>query len=365
MAFKHVSDEEKELIRKWSQEGKPPSQISKLLSRDLGTVCRQIAKSKSKKKTVSVGRPAALTQKVLDRLEVKVMQMTAAADAQYQITVAMIKKAAGLTCSDRTILRALHSRGIYMHPLREKPVRTTEDERERLAFAVQYADKPVAFWGSNVDAYLDNKFFPLYLNPATRAYAAKRVAKGTFRKKGEGLNKGHVKPRKNLKYNTGAPSLQISCAISATKVLMWHEVKGNWNAEQAVRMYRDKLAPALRSTHPSKRHFVVLEDNDPSGYKSKAAITAKAAEKVKVLCLPKRSPDLNPLDYGLWAEINKRMRRQEQKYATTKIESTQQYCARLRRTAMTLPASYLKPLVSSMKRRLADLRQAGGRDFQE
>ena len=68
-------------------------------------------------------------------------------------------------------------------------------------------------------------------------------------------------------------------------------------------MYTKHLAPALRKAHPAKRKFVVLEDNDPMGYKSRAAIQVKKEEKIDVFEIPKRSPDLNPLDYGFWAHV--------------------------------------------------------------
>jgi hypothetical protein len=365
MPFTHVTDVEKQQLARWVSEGKRPKEISLLLKRDLSTVVRQVAKLSSKRKSAKVGRPRKITEAMKDRLVTKVKTLTKAADAKFQVTASMIRKSASLKCSDRTILDALHSRGVYMHPLREKPVRTEADETDRLHFGNMYKSRPVSFWRSKVDAYLDNKFFPVYLTGRTRDYAAKRVARGSFRSKGDGLAKGHVKPRKNLKYNTGAPSIHVACAISATRVLMRHEVKGNWNAKAASEMYTQKLGPALRSAYPGRRRFVVLEDNDPSGYKSKLGLAAKSQEHIEGVQFPKRSPDLNPLDYGLWAEINKRLRKQELRFQANKRETRAQYASRLRRTAMSLPSSFLTALVSSMLRRCADLVAASGGDFQE
>ena len=365
MSFSHLKDVEKQQLARWVSEGKQPTEISQLLKRSLSTIVRQIGKLTHKKKCAPVGRPRKISEALNDRLVAKVKALTKAADAKYQVTASMIRKSAALKCSNRTLLDALHSCGVYMHPLREKPVRTEEDEKDRLAFGSLHATKPIGYWTTKVDAYLDNKFFPVYLTGRTRDYAAKRVARGSYRSKGEGLSKGHVKPRKNLKYNTGAPSMNISCAISASRVLMWHEVKGNWNAKAAAEMYSSKLAPALRRAYPGRRRFLVLEDNDPSGYKSKLALDAKTQEKIDGVEFPKRSPDLNPLDYGLWAEVNKRMRKQELRFKANRRETKAQYAARLRRTAMALPPSFLKALVSSMKRRCADLVAAGGGDFQE
>ena len=68
------------------------------------------------------------------------------------------------------------------------------------------------------------------------------------------------------------------------------------------------MAPALRRNNPAAKKYLALEDNDPAGYKSKVAKEAKQDENVRTLPFPKRSPDLNPLDYGYWSELNKRMR---------------------------------------------------------
>ena len=82
-----------------------------------------------------------------------------------------------------------------------------------------------------------------------------------------------------------------------------------------------------------------MEDNDPAGYKSRKAVRAKDDIGIAPLSLPPRSPDLNPLDYCVWAEINRRMRKQESSWSASKTESRAQYVCRLRRTATIRIAS--------------------------
>ena len=103
-----------------------------------------------------------------------------------------------------------------------------------------------------------------------------------------------------------------------------------------------------------------MEDNDPSGYKSKKGIAAKESNKIDVLEMPKRSPDLMPLDYGFWAEVNKRMRKREQSFGRNFRETRAAYLTRLRRTATSMPKSFLEPLVKSLKRRVVALHEARG-----
>ena len=267
--YKHMSLVEKGLIEQWTDEGIAPTEIAERLERDLSTIARQVTRlemsDRERAKLRPVGQPKSLSPKDIDRLVLKTQLMTKASDARHQVTANMIKRAAGLTCSDKTVIEALHERNIWFRPLREKPVRTDDDVKDRFAFGKKYAPKSVKFWHDIV--YIDNKMFTLYLTPRTRAYASKRVARGSFRTKGGGLAKGHVKPKKNLKYNTGARSVQVTVAISAKKVVIFHIVRGNWNATKAAIMYT-KLASTLKKGNPRKRHFTVLEDNDPTGYKS-------------------------------------------------------------------------------------------------
>ena len=85
----------------------------------------------------------------------------------------------------------------------------------------------------------------------------------------------------------------------------------------------------------------------------------------KCLKFPKRSPDLNPVDYGFWSMVNKRLRAQESKFPPSKRESRAAFIKRLKRTIMRTPSATLEPLVKSMKRRCGALRTAKGADFEE
>ena len=57
---------------------------------------------------------------------------------------------------------------------------------------------------------------------------------------------------------------------------MWHYLTGRWNAEQAVQVYQGPVWKTLQKHRGKKRSYQIIEDNDPSGYKSKKACTAKA-----------------------------------------------------------------------------------------
>ena len=60
---------------------------------------------------------------------------------------------------------------------------------------------------------------------------------------------------------------------------------------------------------------------------------------------------LNVCDYALWSEVNRRMRLAEGKWPAGRTESRDRYLARLRRTALGLPASFVESSVADMRRR--------------
>ena len=198
-AFTHVGAQEDGLIRRWVKEGKTASDIAGLLRRDVSTVVRRMQRlSAGNRKTRRVGRPSALSSADEAKIERAAERMIQKADAEWLVTVGMVRKALKLNCCDRVILDAFHRHGIYFRPMRQKPVLTAADVRDRAAFADQFVDKCASFWQKTVHAYMDNKFFKLYLTENARSFARKLRARGTYRKKGQGLDRAHVKPIANV-----------------------------------------------------------------------------------------------------------------------------------------------------------------------
>ena len=67
-------------------------------------------------------------------------------------------------------------------------------------------------------------------------------------------------------------------------------------------MYKGPIATALQEHFPDSRKWTILEDNDPTGFRSKAGMKAEEKSGLTVLQIPKRSPQLNMCDYALWNE---------------------------------------------------------------
>ena len=92
---------------------------------------------------------------------------------------------------------------------------------------------------------------------------------------------------------------------------------------------------------------------------------AKKDNNIRVFEIPKRSPDLNVLDYAVWSEVERRMRLQQREMKKEKRETREQFEARLDRVARTLQPSYVKRCVGDLKRRAQLLFEAEGGLFEE
>jgi len=358
-----MSQQEIAVARTCYERGQKPSEIAATLGRDKSVLTRLLCKQEPRHKQ---GRPALLPGPAVDLLQRRLHELIVKANGQKTVTVAHLKTAAKCRASPKIILQALHKRNIYFRKLREKPVLTPEDVKARLAFARAYRGKSAAWWLKNVHAFIDGKHFQVYLNSTERSRAAQHATFGAYRQPGKGLSVGYVKPKAgNLRHNTGAKGVLLHLGIGAGKVVTVHEVKDSrWSGQAAVSFY-DGLRADLGKQHPGKRKFTVLEDNDPTGYKSQKGKDAKAAAGISILEIPKRSPDLSVCDYAIWKEINKRLRKQESAWPKTRKETRAQYVKRLKLTARRLPADFLKKSIGDMVRRCQRLYEAKGHFFEE
>lgn len=116
------------------------------------------------------------------------------------------------------------------------------------------------------------------------------------------------------------------------------------------------IKKVLRQHCGEKRKYKILEDNDPTGYKSSKGVKAKKASGIVPIEFPKYSPDLNPMDFFLWADIERRMVRT----APTGDESVKAFQKRLRRTALRTSRVLIEKAVDSIKKRAAAIYKAKG-----
>ena len=135
---------------------------------------------------------------------------------------------------------------------------------------------------------------------------------------------------------------------------------GRWSGATAAALYTDVIKPALQGSHRAKRRYCMLEASDTAGNRSSAGKRAKVAAKIEVPRLPKRSPDLNVLDFSVWAEVERWMRRQERRWPVSKRETRAEFIRRLGRVGRGLLKKFIDDSISDMPRRCERLFAAKG-----
>ena len=363
-AYTFVTAREAALMTQWASQGISKKEILRRTGRSKDVLKRHLGRGGAAK----VGRKKMVTPAVLRKLKASKKKLQRKAEAEKEVTVAMIKADAGVVASDRVVLDAFHAEDIYSRPLRERPVLTKADIQERKEWAEKYRSRSAEQWLKNPDAIIDNKHFPLFRDRVGRAEAARRLVRGGYRARGDSPETWLVKQKSSQKFPV--KGVQVTAAVVAGKIRMWRYIGGaSWCATEAAAMYKD-MEKTLNKANPPKaaqpRHlWTILEDNDPTGYKSRAGCNAKSACKMTTLDLPRRSPDLNVLDYTLWHEINTRMRQQEANMGVNRKESVEAFKTRLRRVALTLPRGVVEKAVKDMRRRTQMLHSAKGGLFRE
>ena len=179
------------------------------------------------------------------------------------------------------------------------------------------------------------------------------------------MKSSHVKPSGKLKLAQGAKGILKMGGVGGGKVLVWHTITEVWPGKTAADTYTSVVQPALQKQYPSSKTYVALEDNDPTGNLSKAGVAAKDAAGISVFRIPRRSPDFNVLDYAVWAEVERRMRRTEREVAPCKRGTRQEFERRLNRTAKQLPTKFIDNAIGDMQRRCQLLVDVKGGLFEE
>ena len=93
------------------------------------------------------------------------------------------------------------------------------------------------------------------------------------------------------------------------------------------------------------------------GYKSKKGVAAKRELGIMAVETPRYSPDLNPLDFSLWEEVE---RHTLERSPMKENETVASYKARLRRVALRLTEAVVRKAVADMRRRAQAIVDAKG-----
>lgn len=325
---------------------------SKLAGPDLTTIRRFLkCKTHTENQAETRGRKRTYSRRSVLAMDKARKILIEKADGEEEVHWPHIQKKARAKEAHRTtIARSFIREGIPVgrRVPRQKPLRGPEHERERMDYCARMRKAKKGYFFDKVDMFIDNKTWKVPATVRSRKYLKTRRVRFHLRTPGEGLKPGFTKPSsKKHAMNTGG-SLSLVAGISNCKVVVWSYIDGAWNGEVAAGVYRGPIFKALRRNRGQKARYHILEDNDPTGYKSTAAIHAKDELKITTETFPRYSPDLNPLDYFLWEEVEKRMKAG----APKRTETTEEFNVRLRKTAMAIPQRVIRAGISSLGRRI-------------
>ena len=363
----HLSLAELDLIAKAAGEQKAPKDIHALISAKRRArkvdppkiwAVRRAVKGTThlRDRTETRGRKAKMTPEVVRRCIRVRKQLVRRANAEYEVTRRMVCKKARVRVHPSTCSRHMNSSGIVWRRLREKPPLQSKHEESRLEVCGKWRKKPAEYWCDEVDLIIDAKKFPI----PTSAHAVKRLrsqrVRGVFRAKHEGLDPGMTKPSaRKHKFNPGG-QVHILAGVCNDRIVLWEEIRGRWCASAAAAMYAGPIKQALEKHRPGKRSWLIMEDNDPAGFKSSLAREAKKKARMKTLDQPAYSPDLNPLDFSIWAAVSDKALKR-----TPVSKTVGDFKQKLRRVALRLPRQFVKKAVMNIREKAQAIFEAGGK----
>lgn len=260
-----------------------------------------------------------------------------------------------------TAARAFSRAGLDVkyRPCRMKPRRTPGHEKERKDMCLKMSRYPKNYFTERVDMIIDNKLFSIPTTAESRQHAMSEKVHGQLRLRSEGLQKGFTKPNpKRHRRNLGGHAI-VCAGISKNRVVLWEYVTGRWCGKTAAQMYKGPIMTVMKKKCGTKDKYLMVEDNDPQGYKSSIAKEMKKSLGIRTVPWPRYSPDLNPLDFGLWQNIEKRML----DTAPKGRETAAAYKKRLRRTALSTPTTLLRSMLESIRDRAKAVYEANGGDI--
>jgi hypothetical protein len=369
-----LSPKELDLILRRVGEGSPTPSIHQELVKmraraksegpDITTV-RRAVRGKTHKRGAQErrGRKRKLSTIAVRRLNKTRKELIKKAAGEYEVHWKdMISKARVPRVHASTASRSLKRIGenVAFRTPRTKPMRESADEKERVSICTSWLKRPKAYFTEKLDCIMDNKHFDIPTYTKAKKFHKMRRVRGHLRTKAEGVKKGFTKPsyRKN-RVNPGAKATVRACIIN-NKVKVWEYLPDRWCGAAAADLYEKVVIKALRKHRGNKKSFLMLEDNDPTGYKSGLAVDAKKRLKINTIPFPKYSPDLNPLDFFLWNEVERLMSAQK----APAHESVEAYKERLKKTAMAIPSDVIKRAVESIQVRAKQVVAAKGGDIQ-
>ena len=260
---------------------------------------------------------------------------------------------------ETTAKRALHAASIKIAARRPraKPQRKASHVAERYEVCRCWRRLPNDYFTHKVDLIIDNKHWEVPTTPEARAFKSTLGVRYQMRTRSEGLLPQYTKPNPKRSRQFLGGSVTVCADIRQDRVVLWEYIPGRWDGEAAAGMYRGPIQQVFNRFGLMTGKPRILEDNDPTGYKSSKARVAKKELGIEIVSLPRSSPDLNPLEFFLWSDVERRLKQN----APRGRETLEAFKTRLRQVAMSTPReSVREALGDGMRKRIRAVFEARG-----
>ena len=246
--------------------------------------------------------------------------------------------------SKSTVTRTLRRMGYFYLPSRKKGILTEKDKTLRRKFAREMQAKfDSDVWTKDVCFYLDGVSFVHKFNPWDQARAPKGRA---WRQRSEGLETGCTS--KGSHVGTGGRLVKLFVAISYGEGVICCEQYEHLNGEYFRDFIMKHFEKIFKKSH--KPHSCLfIQDGDPSQNSSKAR-KAMNVIGAKLLSIPPRSPDLNPIE-NLFHLVKKRVEREALEKEIT-YESFNDFSKRVKLTFDSISKVIIDNIIGSMGKRI-------------
>ena len=178
-----VDDNERRLIQNMRKAGLSFEDIQTIAVRSSETIAKALGTPIGSKPPARPHKSLKITDSVYSKLESTLEKLLKRAKGEKEVTVDMVKTAAGVDASNQCVLRSFHTHGIYFRKLKEKPVLEEKDVEQRFSWAKDHDKRTAGQWVFKPHAIIDNKWFQIYTNKTGRAHAARRSVRGAYQKK--------------------------------------------------------------------------------------------------------------------------------------------------------------------------------------
>ena len=279
-----------------------------------------------------------------ERNVLRTLQKLRVTDGSFTSQRIQLDSGVGSKVCNRTVRRVLNKNGYGYYQSRKKGMLLKKDLSIRLRFCQKV--KRMGFgpdlWTTGISFYLDGKGFEYKSNPMDQARAPRARE---WRKKGEGLSfRCTAKGKKE-----GSQKANFMVAMSFSRgVVMCTQYFGSITGQKFADIVKSDFPRAFENSSNPKGKLVLM-DGCPR-QNSATALAAIDSVSGRVLKIPPRSPDLNPIEnffHLICVELAKEA-------IAKKIdkESFEEFSIRCVQMMESYPVSKIDAIIDSMPKRI-------------